>query len=362
MRIDSGKAAYLQYGFFVLASAAILLILLTVGRFVLVPLAIAILLFSLMDATITRITHWRLGPVRVPVWIASVAVVMAVAGAIFSVMAILYTQLNEVITAGPQYVDRIEQQVAALFLWLGEDMSRGVQAAFEDIDLATYVRTLAGSAGNILATSILIMLYVGFLFAESKHWPHKLIRLFPNAARARRFSHVYRSITRSVHRYILVKSIVSVATGIIVYGVMRLFGLNFAETLAMLTVFLNFIPNIGSIVATLIPTLVALVQFDSWLTVVALFTIIGALQFSVGNIIEPALMGRSLHLSSFVIILSLTFWGAVWGVTGMFLAVPIMVMIMIVCSHVPSLHPLAVLLSRDGRLPAINETTENRPT
>jgi AI-2 transport protein TqsA len=72
------------------------------------------------------------------------------------------------------------------------------------------------------------------------------------------------------------------------------------------------------------------------------------IQFSVGNLIEPHLMGRSLNLSPFVIILSLTFWGAIWGIVGMFLAVPIMVMVMIVCSHVPLLHPVAVLLSRDG--------------
>jgi predicted PurR-regulated permease PerM len=113
-------------------------------------------------------------------------------------------------------------------------------------------------------------------------------------------------------------------------------------------VFLNFVPNIGSIVATAIPTLAALVQFDSWTPVVLIFTFIGLIQFSVGNLIEPGLMGRSLNLSPFVIILSLTFWGAIWGIVGMFLAVPIMVMVMITCSHVPSLHPIAVLLSRDG--------------
>jgi predicted PurR-regulated permease PerM len=163
------------------------------------------------------------------------------------------------------------------------------------------------------------------------------------------------SITWNVHRYVLIKTIISVLTGLLVYLVMLLFGLEFAETWALLTVFLNFIPNIGSIVATLFPTLAALVQFDSWTPVLLIFTIITLIQFSVGNLIEPQLMGRSLNLSPFVIILSLTFWGAIWGIVGMFLAVPIMVMVMIACSHVPFLHPIAILLSRDGVPMAVEE-------
>ncbi|MBE0454453.1 MAG: AI-2E family transporter, partial [Roseovarius sp.] len=80
----------------------------------------------------------------------------------------------------------------------------------------------------------------------------------------------------------------------------------------------------------------------------AIFAITGAIQFLNGNIIDPMLMGRALRVSSFGIMISLAFWGAVWGIPGMFLAVPIMVGIMIVCSHVPGLRSVAVLLSREG--------------
>jgi predicted PurR-regulated permease PerM len=76
-----------------------------------------------------------------------------------------------------------------------------------------------------------------------------------------------------------------------------------------------------------------------------------AIQLIIGNFVEPALMGRSLNLSPLVIILSLTFWATVWGIVGMFLAVPIMVIVLIVCSHIPAWRPVAVLLSRDGQIP-----------
>ena len=188
------------------------------------------------------------------------------------------------------------------------------------------------------------------MFAERGWFAAKVMRLFPDPGQAARVEEIIASIAHSVHHYILVKTAVSAVTGVTVYLLLALLGLDFAETLALLSFVLNFIPNIGSIVATLVPTLVALVQFDSWVMVIVVLGSVGALQFVIGNVIDPMLMGRALHLSSFAIVLSLTFWGAIWGIVGMFLAVPIMVIVMIVCSHVPSLRPIAILLSRDGRI------------
>jgi predicted PurR-regulated permease PerM len=232
--------------------------------------------------------------------------------------------------------------------WVGGDVAAGIFAVVGEIDLVGYLRPLAGSAGYIAGTTILIILYVGFLLAERGQFAHKLGRIFANPERAGEVEMMFDSITRNVHRYILIKTLVSALTGALAFVVMRLIGLEFAETWAMLTVFLNFIPNIGSILATLIVTLVAFFQFDSWGPVLIVFGVLGIIQFAIGNVIEPSVMGRSLRLSSFVIILSLTFWGAIWGIVGMFLAVPIMVMLMIVCSHVPALRSVAILLSRDG--------------
>jgi AI-2 transport protein TqsA len=344
-----------------IAAAGITLIILVQGRFFLIPLAIAVLLFSLISSAHKRIAALQIGPVKMPNWLASLIGIVVIIAAMLAVFTIVSSQIDSVMAAGPVYVARGQEFVTSLVAWLGEDVVAGLVAAFEDIDLAAYVRALAGSAGYILATAILIVLYVGFLFAERERFPDKLTNLFPDKARAARVERMFDSITRSVHRYVLIKTIVSCLTGLLVYLVMQGFGLEFAETWALLTVFLNFIPNIGSIVATALPTLAALVQFESWTPVLLIFAVIGAIQFSVGNLIEPNLMGRSLNLSPFVIILSLTFWGAIWGIVGMFLAVPIMVVVMIVCSHVPSLHAVAVLLSRDGNPTPMEATPAQAP-
>ncbi len=337
-----------QQWFVGIAAVGVTLIILVEGRVFLVPLAIAVLLFSLTSAARDRIASLHIGSLKMPDWLASLIGMAAVVGAMLTVFSITAGQIDAVIEAGPTYVARGQEVVTGVAAWMGDDLAAGIVAAFEDIDLAAYVRALAGSAGYSLATAVLIILYVGFLFAERAYFTSKLANLFPDADRAERVEGIFRSITESVHRYIFIKTVVSVLTGILVYVVLELFDMEFAETWAILAVFLNFVPNVGSIVATALPTLAALVQFDNWTPVLLVFGIIGAIQFSVGNLLEPALMGRSLNLSPFVIILSLTFWGAIWGIVGMFLAVPIMVMLMITCSHVPSLHPVAVLLSRDG--------------
>ncbi len=141
---------------------------------------------------------------------------------------------------------------------------------------------------------------------------------------------------------------VSLVTGAMVWATAQAFGLDLAVALGILTFILNYIPNIGSIVATGLVALVAYVQLSDPTPTLAIFLLVGTIQFVNGNVVDPMLMGRALRLSSFGIIISLAFWGAVWGIPGMFLSVPIMVALMIICSEVPALRPVAILLSREG--------------
>lgn len=335
-------------------AAGVVLVLLVQARFFLIPLAIAILLFSLTSAVIEFIARLRFGSFRIPNWLASVTAVMLIAAILLILFGVVSSQIDRVMATAPAYAERGQETVAALFALIGDDVAESMLAAFRDINIGAYLRAFAGSAGNLLVATVLVILYVGFLFAERAWFQPKLAMLFPQPGQAEHVSKVVSSITRSVHHYMLVKTLVSFATGLVVYGILVLFGLDFAEALAVLTFVLNFIPNIGSIVATALPLVVAMVQFDSWSSVLLLFVLVGGIQFTFGNVAEPMLMGRTLHLSSFAIVLSLTLWGAIWGVVGMFLAVPIMVMVMIVCSHIPSLRPVAVLLSRGG-VPAHDE-------
>ncbi len=343
-------------------SGAILLVILVQGRFFLIPLVISVLTFTLLSATVDWVAKLRIGRLFFPFWLANLVAILLFTAALMAMFAVLSFQIDAIVAAAPRYADRVQSMVANLFLWLGDDIRVSVSRALADIDILAGVGRLAGSAGYMLTTIILIILYVGFLFVERDQYPTKLARLFPNPRRSREVARIVESITHSMRRYILVKTVVSVLTGALVYVVLRAVELDLAETWALLAIFLNFIPNIGSIIATALPTIAALVEFDSWTPVLIVLGAVGIIQFVIGNLIEPTLMGRTLNLSAFAIILSLTFWAAIWGVVGMFLAVPITVTIMIVCSHVPILRPIAILLSADGH-PAgtVPESSEDQP-
>ena len=115
--------------------------------------------------------------------------------------------------------------------------------------------------------------------------------------------------------------------------------------------FFYYIPTVGSILAIVAPALLTLVQFDHLTPFLIVLFVFGTIQIVMANVIEPAIMGRSLNLSPLVVIVSLMVWGTIWGVVGMFLCVPIMVVLLIVLAHFETTRPVAVLLSADGEIP-----------
>ncbi len=357
LRMSAGERLRLQTILLGIIAFAIILFLLVQARFLLISLAIAIILFSLTSDAINSIARMRIGSVRITNWVASVAAVALISGALLTLSGIVLSQINTVLTTTLAYADQSQQAIAELFSWLGEDVETAVLTSVRTIEVSGYLRTAAGQAGNILSATVLVSLFVGFLFAERVWFSTKLERLMGDPEQAERVGNIIGAIMRRVNHYLLVKTAVSAVTGILVFLVMKGFGLELAAAMGVLTFIFNFIPNIGSIVATLLVALVTYVQANDPSLTLMVFGITAVIQFVNGNIIDPMLMGKALRLSSFGIIISLAFWGAVWGVPGMFLSVPIMVAVMIACSHIPPLRPFAVLLSREG----LPDTEADRP-
>lgn len=131
---------------------------------------------------------------------------------------------------------------------------------------------------------------------------------------------------------------------------MLIIGVDFAFFWAFLIFILNYIPTVGSLIATIFPAMIALVQFNSFSPFVLVLVLIGSIQLLVGNVLEPKIMGSSLNISSLVVLLSLAFWGSIWGVVGMILSVPITVMMIIVMSHFPGTKNIAIMLSANGKI------------
>ena len=218
-----------------------------------------------------------------------------------------------------------------------------------DLDFAFILSTVVNSLTDILGNAFLIALYVLFLLIEESIFSAKLKAIFPESDRFERVDGIVRKIENAVTDYIGLKTLVSLITGVLSYIVLLILGIDSPVFWAFLIFLLNFIPTIGSLIATLFPAIYALLQFGELTPFLLVLVLVGLVQVIVGNILEPKIMGNALNISSLVAILSLSFWGWLWGITGMIISIPITVMIVIVFAQFPGTRPIAILLSGKGK-------------
>jgi predicted PurR-regulated permease PerM len=320
------------------------------GRSFLVPLAVAFFIRSVLEATIQGFAGFQLGAHRMPRALATIMGFAAVLIGLYLIGSILLGQADAVASAWPRYVARFETIIGDLTQWLGPEYSSKLKQAMSAIDLTRQIPGLIASTQSVVGSMVLVLAYLGFMFAEGGYVGSKIAAMFPDPRKAQETALLFHTISESVQRYIWIKTVISVLTAAACYVVMRLVGVDFAATWALLIFVLNYIPNIGSILGVVLPSIIALVQFETLGPFLVLVTTLTAIQFTIGSVLDPMLMGTSLNMSPFAIILGLAFWGTIWGVAGMFLSVPILVVVMIVCAHVPSWRWVAILLSKDGRI------------
>ncbi len=202
-------------------------------------------------------------------------------------------------------------------------------------------RSIASGLGQFTATSLLVLLAFIFLLLEEHTLPGKLEEAFPGRVRARVRA---RRFMRSVYRYLVIKSLTSIATGVLVGAGLAVMGVDFALLWGILAGLLNFIPTIGSIIAAVPAILVSLLGqgVTEALIVLVLFVVVNV---GIGSLLEPRYMGRSLGLSPLVVLISLLVWGWVFGPVGMLLAVPLTMIAKLALESAPQTRWAAVMIS-----------------
>lgn len=324
--------------------------LLIVGRRFLIPIVLAVFFWYLIEALLGFWKRFRVAgrPVpRLAPAILSALVVFGLCYAFLSMVAANVIAMNEVASG---YQARLMEIYEGVMEKLGVDGHGLSDELMGRLDLGGLAASTASVFGSLLGTGTLIAMYVVFLLLERPFFTAKLESLVEGDARRESVRAAIGRVDHEIKVYLSMKITVSLLTASLAYLVMRWVGVNFAEFWAALIFVFNFIPYIGSTVATLLPTLLAVVQFDTLRPAVTVFVGVQAVQMAVGYIVEPTLMGKSLNISPLVVMLSLTFWGMIWGIAGMFLAVPLTVVIMIVCANFPGSRWVAVVLSKDGAL------------
>lgn len=329
-----------QPGFLVQAAALVVVIAGLKAASSIIVLVLISAFFSMLAGPAVL---W-LGRKKVPA-AAAVALVMVVFLAAASLTgAVVGASINDFIRAVPAYRAKLDLQRAQLLGWL---RSQGVQLpAVEWLNVIEpgAVIALAGqlfaALGNLVGNALLVLLIVAFILLEIPWFPDKFRAATGSseAAIARA-----REILGNIERYVLLKTVLSLATGVGVAVWVALVGLDFALLWGLLAFLLNFIPNIGSVVAAVPALVLSLVQLGPGKTLLVLIGYL-VVNFIFGNILEPRWMGRSLGLSTTVVFLSVLAWGWILGTVGMFLAVPLTVVLRIALASNESTRWLAVLL------------------
>ena len=333
--------------------SGLILYFLIVAKNFLIPIVIAIVFWYLIDVLATtyqRLPVWRW---RMPRWLSLVL-------AIFSFIAAFAILVNFV---SANFSQEELQKVATDFQTnLGTVLRKALKLLPFQEEVPTIAQladkiNLGRVAGNIVSavTGIagdigIIIVYVIFLLFEQLTFNKKLNALVKDPDRRERARKVLNQIASDIQLYIRIKFMLALITGLLCFAIMRAVDLRFAEVWGVLIFFMAWIPTVGPIIGLIFPLVFSIVQFTSIGPILVVVVGVGVTQAVIANLIEPKLMGSSLNLSPLVVILSLVVWGTIWGVTGMFLCVPIMVILMIVFSNFQQTRPIAVMLSSDGRL------------
>lgn len=291
---------------------------------------------------------------KFPQWLATVIAILVIAALILFFVWFVFFTVDVLIKKVPDYASRINGLDELLKGMVGKWIEIPEEVSFIsslNIDwvgavLMPTLRTVSGSAINILSNVLIVLLMTVFLLMERHAIIPKIMNFVTDEKGSERVSGVWERIVKQVSKYISIKVLVSIITGGLFYLIGLLVGLDFAFLWAVLAVVLNFIPTIGSIVITVLMIIMSIVQFAPNITpiiIVAVSTVL--IQNVIGNFIDPKLSGNTLNLSPFVILVSLSVFGFVWGIVGMFLAVPLLSILQIVCANMEETRPIALAIS-----------------
>jgi len=262
------------------------------------------------------------------------------------------------------YGPRLEGLVAGAAHAVGVQDAPSLAELVRRANPGQYADDIAKSAQSVLSDTFYVLIYLAFLIASRRGFRRKIVAMFPHNEEREEAVVIFQRIRNGVEQYLWVQTV----TGLMIGGgslvVMLALGLDNALFWAFLIFLASYIPIIGGFIGIAFPPVFALVQFPTWWQAAVLLGVLWLIQFVVGNLVQPKMQGDSLNIDPVVVLLSLGFWGLIWGMPGMFLSTPLTVMAMIILAQFKGSHWIAVLLSANGNpagAPGRHSPLENPP-
>jgi predicted PurR-regulated permease PerM len=321
---------------------------------VFLPLFMALLLYFLFNGVVKKLMFSRILSKILPLKLKKIVVLFFLLVFIFIVFyflgVLVYAMASSFIKKLPAYSDRIGMLIENLSELIKVPIS-DVNSYINNMDWSQSINTITsvvsstfGSFASFMGNLVLVVIFLMFMLAGRQSMVNRVNKAF-NESKGDKIIFVLNSIEDQVQQYLLIKTSVSVLTAVVSGFILYFGGFDFVIFSAFLIFILNFIPNFGSVIATVFPVLIGLINHGFSVRVLIVGLALILTQMIVGNVIEPSIAGKKLNLSPIVILISLIFWGWIWGVIGMILAVPLTSAVKILFEHIDSLNQCRVVYS-----------------
>ncbi len=316
---------------------------------VIIPLTFSVFLTFLFHPLVNYLKKYK-----IPRFVSIVFVMILLFGASYLFFILLMTSLNGIPGKADFYSERLVDFVETVltpFNLTFNELLKLFNVSVDEVETKSVIQTLF-SSGLLQKTFLSISSFLGdvlvtiifwlFMIYGKNHFDEKVKIAFDKSGS--NISDTIIKVDEQIQSYLFIKTILSLATGVIATIIMIIFDVDFPFLWGLLTFTLNYIPNVGSLIATIFPIIITLLKFGFGVHSIALSALLVANQFLIGNFIEPYFLSRKMNLSAVFVLISLIFWGWVWGIAGMFLAVPIAAIMKIVFENIEALKTFSILM------------------
>jgi len=315
------------------------------------PLVVALIIWYLIRILRNVFYRIRIGRFRLPRWFRTVLSLVIILGILYSIISIIVINIEQIATRVEHYDARQDGIVEKVVQYLGlEELSDDLKDIPSSKELRPFLNGLLNSLTSALGSTFIIIIYLIFILIEEFIFSRKLDIIYKNNEQFEDIKYIINTMNNSIKRYISVKTFASMLTAVLAYIALLLLGVEFPLLWAFIIFVFNFIPYVGSFIATFLPSVFAVLQFNSLPQFIWVFLSVQFCQTLVANGIEPKIMGRSLNLSPLVVLITLAIWGTIWGVLGMIISVPVTSILVIVLAQFKETRNIAILLSETGNV------------
>ncbi len=316
------------------------------GKFIFLPLFLALFFYLVIKSVTTKFLisinsrcGFNLNKLK-----ATTLMLIIISILTYFLWIILELNINTVLENSSKYQKNFEK----ILLYLSIEPLNALfeeSQLFSSLDILTIFSSILNSLSSFAGNFAFVIIFIIFFIFEENHFKKKLNSVM-NSSNLK----ILNKINHDIFFYIQLKTITSFLTGISTFIILFILENDLAPTFGIISFFLNFIPFIGSLLSILLPFIFSAVQFLNFLEPTLTFFLLLFVQIYIGNVLEPKLMGRTLNISPLVMIIFLTVMGKIWGVAGMFLSVPLLVIILIILRNMRLTKKIAILLSESGEL------------